>query len=318
MNEPAFLDVLRARRVVSAHLPRTPLHHYPSLDALVGARVFVKHENYQPIGAFKIRGGVNYMARLGAEERARGVITASTGNHGQSIACAARLFGARAVIVVPEKANPVKVEAMRGHGAEIVFHGRDFGDAKARCEQLAEEGGLRYISSGDEPLLIAGVGTCALEIVEDLPDVDAIIVPVGGGSGAAGACLAAKAIDPRIQVIGVQASAAPAACLTWKSRQYTEAGMETAAEGLATRAPFMLPQRILWRHLDDFILVDDAALMRAVRLYLEKARTLAEPAGAAPLAAALQMGERLRGKTVALILSGGNISPQQLRECLDA
>ena len=318
MNPPTFADVLSARRVVGAHLPRTPLHHYPALDRLLDARVHVKHENYQPIGAFKVRGGVNYMAHLAEEERARGVVTASTGNHGQSIAYAARLFGVRAVIVVPEKANPVKVEAMQSHGADVVFHGRDFNDAKAHCEQLAQREGLRYISSGDEPLLIAGVGTYTLEIVEDLPEVDVIIVPVGGGSGAAGACLVAKTVKPSIRVIGVQASGAPSAYLTWKSRQYTESKMETAAEGLATRAPFMLPQRILWDHLDDFVLVGDDELKRAVRLYLEKAKTLAEPAGAAPLAAALNLRDTLRDKTVALILSGGNISPAQLRECLDA
>ena len=166
MNLPSFADVLSARRVVGAHLPRTPLHRYPALDRLLDARVYIKHENFQPIGAFKVRGGVNYMAHLAEEERARGVVTASTGNHGQSIAYAARLFGVRAVIVVPEKANPVKVEAMQSHGADVVFHGRDFNDAKAHCEQLAQREGLRYISSGDEPLLIAGVGAYTLEIVE--------------------------------------------------------------------------------------------------------------------------------------------------------
>ena len=316
MNPPTFLDILRARRVIDQYLPRTPLHHYPTLDRLRDARAYVKHENYQPIGAFKIRGGINLVSQLTPDARARGVVTASTGNHGQSIAYAAKLFGVRASIVVPEKANPVKVEAMQSHGAEIIFHGRDFDDAKAHCEALAEERGMRYISSGDEPLLIAGVGTHTLEILEERPEVDMIVVPIGGGSGAAGACIAAKALNPNIQVIGVQSSAALAAYLTWKNRRWTEDKMQTIAEGLATRAPFMLPQRILWQYLDDFILVDDDELKRAVRLYLEKAKTLAEPAGAAPLAAALKIRERVRGKTIALILSGGNISPEQLRECL--
>ncbi|MBI3361384.1 MAG: threonine/serine dehydratase [Chloroflexi bacterium] len=316
MNPPTFVDLLRARRVVNAHLPRTPLHNYPALDRLLDARVYVKHENYHPIGAFKIRGGINLVSQLTPEERERGVVTASTGNHGQSIAYAAKLFGVRAVIVVPEKANPVKVEAMRSHGAELVFHGRDFDDAKAHCEALSRERGLRYISSGDEPLLIAGVGTHTLEIIEERPEVEMVIVPVGGGSGAAGACLAAKALNPAIQVIGVQSSAAPAAYLTWKSHTATENKMQTVADGLATRAPFMMPQRIMWEHLDDFILVDDDELKRGVVVYLEKAKTLAELAGAAPLAAALKIRERVRGKTVALILSGGNISPEQLRECL--
>jgi threonine dehydratase len=317
MTLPTFLDVIHAQRVISNYLSPTPLHHYPALDRLIEARVYVKHENYQPIGAFKVRGGINLLSRLTAAEREQGVVTASTGNHGQSIAYAANLFGVRAIIVAPEGANPVKVEAMESHGAEVVFHGQDFDAAKDHCEQMAQEQGLRYISSGDEPYLIAGVGTYTLEILEQQPDVEMIFVPVGGGSGAAGACLVAKTINPNIQVIGVQAAAAPAAYLTWKNRQYTTAKMETGAEGLATRAPFMLPQQILWQHLDDFLLVDEGAMRQAVRLYLEKAKTLAELAGAAPLAAALQVKEDLRDKTIALILSGGNISPEKLQYCLD-
>jgi threonine dehydratase len=316
MDLPTFPDILRARRVLGSYLSPTPLHHYPALDVLVGARVYVKHENYQPVGAFKVRGGINLVSRLTAVEREQGVITASTGNHGQSIAYAARLFGVRATIVAPQGANPIKVEAMESHGAQVVLHGEDFDAAKAHCEEMAQEQGLRYISSGDEPDLIAGVGTYSLEILEQQPDVEMIFVPIGGGSGAAGACLVAKTIDPDIQVIGVQAAAAPAAYLTWKNRQYTTAQMGTEAEGLATRAPFMLPQRILWQHLDHFVLVEDEAMRQAVRLYLEKAKTLAELAGAAPLAAALQAKERVRDKTIALVLSGGNISPEKLRHCL--
>jgi threonine dehydratase len=206
---------------------------------------------------------------------------------------------------------------MESHGAEIVLRGQDFDDAKAHCERMAQEQGLRYIHSGDEPFLIAGVATHCLEILEQQPDVEMIFVPIGGGSGAAGACLVAKTINSNIKVIGVQAAAAPAAYLTWKNRKYTMAQMDTDAEGLATRAPFMLPQRILWEHLDDFLLVEDNAMQQAVRLFLEKAKTLAELAGAAPLAAALQVKERLRDKTIAIILSGGNISPEKLQQCLN-
>jgi threonine dehydratase len=245
------------------------------------------------------------------------VITASTGNHGQSIAYAAKVFGVRAIIVAPEGANPVKVEAMKSYGAEVVLHGKDFDVAKDYCEKTGQEQGLRYISSGDEPDLIAGVGTYCLEILEQQPDVEMIFVPIGGGSGAAGTCLVAKTVNPDIQVIGVQAAAAPAAFLTWENRKYTTAQMETEAEGLATGAPFMLPQQILWQYLDDFVLVEEGAMRQAVRLYLEKAKTLAEHAGAASLAAALQVKERVRDKTIALVLSGGNISPEKLRHCLD-
>jgi threonine dehydratase len=316
MNLPTFLDILHAQRVIGSYLSPTPLHHYPTLDSLLEARVYVKHENYQPVGAFKVRGGINLVSRLTAAEREQGVVTASTGNHGQSIAYAAKLFNVRATIVAPQEANPVKVEAMESHGAEVVFHGQDFDEAKEHCEQMAREQGLRYISSGDEPHLIAGVGTYSLEILEERPNVEMIFVPIGGGSGASGACLVAKTINPEIQVVGVQAATAPAAYLTWKNQKYTTAQMKTEAEGLATRAPFMLPQQILWQYLDDFVLVDEEAMRQAVRLYLEKAKTLAELAGAAPLAAAIQQKERVRGKTIAIILSGGNISPEKLQHCL--
>ena len=312
LKPPKYSDIQKARRVIRRFLPRTPLHNYPMLDELVGARVWVKHENYQPIGAFKIRGGLNIISQLSEQEKDAGVTTASTGNHGQSIACAARMFGVQATIVVPEKSNPVKVEAIRSYGAEVVTYGTAFDDARVRCEELARETGKRFISSGDEPLLIAGVGTITMEIIEEQPDIHMIIVPVGGGSGAAGACIAAKAMSPSVRIIGVQSAQAPAAYLTWKNRERREAPMQTIAEGLATGAPFMLPQRILWEHLSDFLLVDDADLKKAVKLYLEKAKTLAEPAGAAPLAAALKMKDEVQGKQIALILSGGNITPQQL------
>jgi threonine dehydratase len=315
-SPPTFTDVLQAQKTIRPYLPPTPLHHYPGLSKLVGAEIYVKHENYQPIGAFKVRGGVNFMAHLSPEARQRGVVTASTGNHGQSIAYAARLFGVRAVIVVPEGSNPVKVEAMRGYGAEVVFHGPNFEVSKRHCTTLEQEQGLRFINSGNEPDLIAGVATHTLELLEAQPDIEVIIVPLGGGSGAAGAALAAKAINPQIRVIAVQSSGAPAAFLTWQARAWRTAEIHTLAAGLATGEPFMLPQQILWQHLDDFVLVDDQELLVAMRHFLEKAKTLAEPAGASPLAAALRMGDQLQGKKVALILSGGNASPDELRQCL--
>jgi threonine dehydratase len=314
---PIFADVLRAQKTIRPYLPPTPLHHYAGLSKLTGAEIYVKHENYQPIGAFKVRGGINFMAHLAPEERKRGVVTASTGNHGQSIAYAAQLFGVRAVIVVPENSNPVKVEAMRGYGAEVVFHGPDFEASKRHCVTLEQEQGLRFVNSGNEPHLIAGVATHTLEILESQPDIEVIIVPLGGGSGAAGAALTAKRINPAIRVIAVQASGAPAAYLTWQARAWRSAAIHTLAAGLATGEPFMLPQQIMWEHLDDCVLVDDSELLVAMRHLLEKAKTLAEPAGAAPLAAALRLREQIAGQKVALILSGGNASPDELRQCLE-
>ncbi len=316
IQRPVFTDVLRAKQIIARYLPRTPLTHYPALDHLLDATVFVKHENHQPVGAFKVRGGINLISQLGSDERARGVIAASTGNHGQSVAYAAREFGVRATIVVPERANPMKVESMRNLGAEIIFRGVDYDAAREHCERLAEERAMRYIHSGNEPHLIAGVATETLEIIEDVPDIDVILVPIGGGSAAAGACLVAKTINEKIQVIGVQAEAAPAAYKSWRAKKLLEDKMQTFAEGLATRTAFALPQAMLWEMLDDFILVSDDEIRRAMVLYLEKAHALAEAAGASPLAAAMKIADRLRGQRVALILSGGNITTEQLRECL--
>jgi threonine dehydratase len=315
LEPPGLQDVLAARRVIRSHLQPTPLRLYPNLSRLVGAEVWVKHENFQATGAFKIRGGINLMAQLGADERERGVIAASTGNHGQSIALAARLFGIRAIVCAPAAANPVKVEAMRDLGAEVLLKGPAFDQARAHCEELAQRHGYRYIHSGNEPLLIAGVGTHTLEMLEE-QRLDVIVVPIGAGTGAAGACIVAKAVDPRIEVIGVQSRQAPAAYESWRRGELVEAANSTAADGLATGTAFELPQRILQKRLDDFILVDDAQIMAAVRIMTEKTRTLVEPAGAAPLAAVLQLGDRLSGRRIGLICSGGNISPDQLGRVL--
>jgi threonine dehydratase len=313
---PTLGDVRAARERIAPHLPQTPLYPYGALSELIGTEVFVKHENHLPIGAFKVRGGVNLVSQLPEDERRSGVVTASTGNHGQSIAFAAGRFGVRAIVCVPERANPVKLASMERLGAELVVHGRDFDEAREHCETLAHEHGYRYIHSANEPHLITGVGTATLELLEAQPDIDIVIVPVGGGSGAAGACIAGKGIRPELEVIGVQSSAAPAAYRSWKARELLEDRMETGAEGLATRVAFELPQRIMWEQLDDFVLVDEDELDRAVLLMIEGTRNLVEPAGASPLAAALRIKDRLAGRKVALILSGGNISPDQLRRLL--
>jgi threonine dehydratase len=305
-------EVLAAADRIAAHLRPTPLYRYPALDELTGAQLRVKHENHQPVGAFKVRGGVNLVSLLSAAERDRGVITASTGNHGQSVAYAADLFGVRAIVCMPERANPVKVASMRALGAEVVFHGADFDDAREYCEQQAAEHGYRYIHSGDEPALIAGVGTYTLEILREWPDTELIVVPVGGGSGAAGACLVAKAVRATIQVIGVQSEAAPAAYRSWQAGTLVADKTSTFAEGLATRTAFELPQRILRELLDDFVLVSDDELAAATRVMIETTRNLVEPAGAAALAAVLAAPERFAGRKVVIVCSGGNISPAQL------
>jgi len=314
--EPTLADVLEARRRIAPYLQPTPLYGYPALDDVLGTSVLVKHENHQPIGAFKVRGGVNLLSQLSTEERERGVLAASTGNHGQSVAFAARLFAVQATICVPDDANPVKVASMRGLGAQVAIGGRDFDEARERCEELARERGGRYIHSGNEPLLIAGIGTEMLEILEQEPHVDVVFVPVGGGSGAAGCCIVAKAVNPAVRVVGVQSEAAPAAYRSWKEGRPVEDEMGTFAEGLATRVPFELPQQILRQLLDDFVLVTDDEIRAAQRLMIETTRNLVEAAGAAPLAAAMRQRTELAGERVALVASGGNVSPQQLSELL--
>jgi threonine dehydratase len=311
---PSFEDVLAARERIAPYLVPTALNRYPTLDELVGTEVWVKHENHQPVCNFKVRGGVNLVSQLSDDERRRGVVTASTGNHGQSIAFAARLFGARAIVCVPEGANPVKVASIEGLGAELVFHGRDFDEAREHCERVARDQGYRYIHSGNEPELIAGVGTHTLETLERQPELDVLIVPIGGGSGAAGACIVADAFDADTRVIGVQSEAAPAAYRSWTEGVIAEGEMGTAAEGLATRVGFELPQQILRERLDDFVLVSEDALRAATVHMLERTRNLIEPAGAAPLAAALELD--LAGKRVGLIASGGNMTLAQLRDLL--
>jgi len=313
---PTAADVQAAAERIAPYLRPTPLYPYPMLSEVVGTEIWVKHENHQPVGAFKVRGGVNLVAQLDPAERERGLITASTGNHGQSIAFAARLFGVKATICVPQHANPVKIAAIRSFEAEVVEHGRDFDDAREHCEELAALHGYRYIHSGNEPDLIAGVGTITLEILAEQPKIDAIVVPIGGGSGAAGACIVAQARG--VEVIGVQSEAAPAAYLSWRDHTIAEDRNETFAEGLATRVGFELPQRILRQLLETFVLVSEDEIRRAVLQMIEGTRNLVEPAGAAPLAAALRLRDHLAGKRVALICTGGNVTLRQLADIWNA
>jgi threonine dehydratase len=312
LQPPTLPDVEEARERIAPHLPRTPTYPYSGLSDLLRTDTYVKHENHLPTAAFKVRGGVNLVAQLADDERSRGVIAASTGNHGQSVAFAAGIFGVRATICVPENANPVKVAAMRGFGAELVFHGRDFDAARVHAEALSREHGYRYIHSGDEPHLIAGVGTAYVELLEDVPDADVVFVPIGGGSGAAAACIVANALKPSVRVVGVQSEQAPAAYRSWRTQSLVDDTMGTYAEGLATRTPFALPQRVLWDRLHDFVLVPDDEIRAAQAVMIETTRNMTEAAAAATLAAALRMRDDLAGKKVVLVNSGGNVSREQL------
>ena len=314
-KSPTLSDIYTARRYVYRHLTPTPLRRYAGINKLVGTEIWIKHENHNPTGSFKVRGGINLAARLSDSERKAGLFTASTGNHGQSIAYAAMIQDIKATIAVPVGANPSKVLSMQELGADVVFHGADFDTAREWITEQAHVKGGRFVTP-TETLLIEGVGTYAIEIIESLPQVDTIIVPVGAGSGICGTAIVAKSINKDIQVIGVQSAQAPAMQLSWSKGRMIEAEMRTSAEGLATRVPFENTQSIMRELLDDFVLVEDSSLEEAVILLMKYTHNLVEEAGAASLAAALSMKAQLQNKNTVLILSGGNQSLDKLRTLL--
>jgi len=306
-------DVLAALPRVHAVLPRTPLYEWTGLSQRLGCRFFLKHENHQPVGAFKVRGGINLVGTLSEAEREAGILGCSTGNHGQSLAFAAQRFDVRCAIVVPRGNNPDKNAAIRRLGAELIEYGRDFDEARDYCDDVARKQGVRYVHSANEPLLIAGVGTFAWEIFESLPEPDVILVPIGLGSSVCGACVVAKARRPQTLVIGVQAEGASAVADSWRQRRMvTTESAATWAEGIATRRPAEMTMQIMRELLDDVVLVNDEELRSAVREILEQTHNLAEGAGAAAYAAARRYYERFAGLTVVGLLSGGNLDVSRL------
>ena len=313
---PTLSDIMNARRNVRRFLNPTPLFHARRLSRKLGFEAYLKLENLQPVRSFKVRGGVHYMATMLDEALGRGVITASTGNHAQSIAYAGMLYGVDVKIVMPKSAPKIKVEAVRELGAEVIFWGDYYEEAREYAEKLAEERGILYIHGINEPILYEGVGTMHLEVLEELPYVDAVINPIGGGSGAASGVIVYKSVNPRIRVYGVQAEAAPAFYHSWKSGRISKVEAKTMAEGLATSMGYELPLQILRDRLDDVILVGDEEMMAAVRLLLETTGQLAELAGAASTAAAIKMADRLHGLKVVLMVTGGNIPLEQLTRIL--
>jgi len=311
-------DVQAAKAVVYRTLRPTPLLRHSLLEAKTGLDILVKHENYNPTGAFKVRGGLNLVASLSPAER-RGVITATTGNHGQSIALACQREGVPCTIVVPIGNNPDKTAAMRALRANVIEFGRDFDQSRERVEELQRTNGLRYVHSANEPMLIAGVGTYALEIFDDVPDVDVILVPIGGGSGACGCALVRTWLGRKTEVIGVQAEGADAFTRSWRTgTRVTGDRVATFAEGMATRVTFDLTFGILQRELNDIVTLTEEELAGGVRLALETTHSLAEGAGAASLAAAVKIADRLKGKKVVCVMSGGNIDRSTLMRVLAA
>jgi threonine dehydratase len=314
MEPPVLRDVLAARPRVYAQMQPSPLLRHALLASWIGTEVWVKHENHNPTGAFKIRGGLNLVSQLSDAEKRCGVISASTGNHGQSIALASRLHGVRCRIVVPEGSNPEKMAAMRASGADVVEHGRDFDEARQHVEEAARRDGWRYVHSANEPHLIAGVATYALEMFESVPDLDYVFVPVGGGSGAAGCCIVRTSLGSRAKIIGVQAERSDAVARSWRgSERVVGTSADTFAEGMATRVTFDLTFPVLKAELEDIVTLSEEELVEGVRAALAHTHNLAEGAGAAPLAAAHKYRARLAGQKVACVMTGGNIDAATLR-----
>lgn len=311
------IDAVRAARTaIAGYLEPTPAWGAPALDEVTGSSVVIKHEEVQPTGAFKVRGGLNLLAGMTPAQRARGVVSASTGNHGQSLAYAAAALGGRCRIVMPEPVNPTKIRALRGWGAELVVHGETMEAAAAHARVLAERDGARFVHPAEEPALIAGVGTLYLELLTAHPELEYLLVPVGGGSGSAAACLVAASVAPGCRVIAVQSAESCAAHDSWQAGRPLDRPNRTVLEGLAIGSGFATTQAVLRRHLDDFVLVRDEQVRAAQLLLLTHAHTLAEGAGAAALAGLLAVAPRLAGARVGIVVTGGNASPAELSAVL--
>lgn len=314
-------DVLSARERLAPYLQPSPLRRYPLLDEAVGHGItlHVKHENHQPTNSFKIRNGLSLMTALSPEERARGVVAASTGNHGQGVAYGAALLGASATICVPGANNPEKNAAMRALGATVVEEGRDYDEAVQVMQRIAREEGRIVAHSTNDPRIIAGAGTMTLEMLEQAGGLDALIVAVGGGSQAVGAITVARQAAPALEIYGVGAAGAPAQHDSWHARRrLTTDAVATIAEGVATRTTYDLTYPALLAGLADFVLVTDAEIGASLRLILSATHNLVEGAGAMGLAAAMKLGSRLAGRRVGIVFCGGNLDTATLRRVLGA
>ena len=304
-------DIEEARRVIAGAVLRTPMLPAPKLSALTGAQVFVKYENLQVTNSFKDRGALNKLASLSESERKRGVIAMSAGNHAQAVAYHAARLGIPATIVMPVTTPFVKVAATRSHGAEVVLDGESVAEAQARCEAILSERGLTLVHPYDDARIIAGQGTIALEMLEDVGDLDCMVIPIGGGGLIAGNAIAARAVRPQIEIVGAEAALYPS---VWNALngEHRPIGGATLAEGIAVKNVGKQTLPVIRELVSEIVLTDEAHLERAVNAYLTLQKTMAEGAGAAGLAAMLAKPEHFRGKRVGLVLCGGNIDPRIL------
>jgi threonine dehydratase len=315
----SYDDVEQARERIASHLTPTPLRRHPLLDSATGLQLFVKHENHQPTGSFKVRNGLSFMTALSAEERARGVVAASTGNHGQGIAYGAALVGTSATICVPCGNNPEKNAAMRAWGATVVEEGRDYDESVQAMLGIARKEGRVLAHSTNDPRIIAGAGTMTLEILEQAPaqGIDAMVLAIGGGSQAVGAMTVAKQLAPHLEVYGAQAAGAAAQYDSWQAREPRITNRaDTFAEGVATRSTYELTFPALVEGLTDFVTLTDAEIAEGVRMILSTTHNVVEGAGAMGVMAAMKLRDRLTGKRVAVAFCGGNIDSAVLRRIL--
>ena len=316
---PTLQDIEQARQRISKYLLKTPLRYSPGLSRLTGAEVYIKYENHNPTCAFKVRGGINFVSKLISSENYKGekLLAGSTGNHGQSIAYAGKLFDVPVVIACPEGSNPVKVQAIKDFGAEVIVWGKDVFETWEYCEKFSEEKNCIYVHSAKEPALFEGVGIIGLEVHEDLPYLDCFITAVGGGSGACGSAIALKSKNPDIKIYGVQSTGAPAVHDSFKQKKLiTYPDLNTFAEGLATRNVFSYALDIIEKYVDDIFLVSDDELKKSILLLIEHTHNIAEGAGAASLAALIKNKKLFQGKKVVCVLTGGNLQIKTLKEII--
>jgi threonine dehydratase len=316
-EQVSIKGMLKAREAISHYIRPTNLVYYSEISRLVGCEAFVKHENHMPTGSFKIRGAINFFHTIPKENVENGVLVSTRGNHGLAMAWAARWFNVPCTVVVPENNNPETNRIIEGFGAELIVHGKDFYDAQSFCDGLVASAGYYYVEQGNEPEMLNGVGTMGLELFEDLSDVDTIICPIGGGAGCASLLRLAQAVNPAVEIIGVQAEKAAAFHQSLKQGDWVVIDhADTIADGLAARSVFQLPYVIMRDHIRDVVLLSEEEILEGISLALETTHNLAEGAGAAPIMAALKRRDKLQGKKVVLIMTGGNLDRVHLKQAL--
>jgi len=305
--------ILKARAAISHYIHRTNLIYSSEMSRLIGCDAFVKHENHLPTGSFMIRGALNFFQTIPKEDVANGVLVSTRGNYGLAMAWAGQWFNTPCTVVVPENNNPEINRIIESYGAELIVHGHDFYDAQFYCDELVAAAGYYYVEQGNEPEMLNGIGTMGVEIFEDLPDVDVIICPIGGGGGCASLLKVAQAINPEVQIIGVQAEKAPAFYNSLQKGEWVVLDdAETIADGLAARSVFQLPYVIMKDYIREVVLLTEDEILEGIRLALTTTHNLAEGAGAASLIAAVKIKDKLKGKKVALVMSGGNLDRAHL------